>query len=101
MEAAERRLFEEMGLKATLNYGFKFLYKADFNNGLIEHELDHVFFGFSNEKPSINSSEVCDYKYLDQRKIEKMTLYQPEIFSPWFKLTYKKVFDLAYSIVEN
>jgi len=101
IEAAKRRLFEEMGLKATLNYGFKFLYKADFNNGLIEHELDHVFFGFSNEKPSINSSEVCDYKYLDQKKLEKMTLQQPEIFSPWFKLTYKKVFDLAYSLVEN
>ena len=50
MEAADRRLFEEMGLKTTLNYGFKFLYKAEFNNGLIEHELDHVFFGFSNEK---------------------------------------------------
>ena len=59
------------------------------------------FFGFSNEKPSINSSEVCDYKYLDQKKLEKMTLQQPEIFSPWFKLTYKKVFDLAYSLVEN
>ena len=43
MEAADRRLFEEMGLKTTLNYGFKFLYKAEFNNGLIEHELDHVF----------------------------------------------------------
>ena len=62
MEAADRRLFEEMGLKTTLNYGFKFLYKAEFNNGLIEHELDHVYFGFSNIKPSLNNSEVCDYK---------------------------------------
>ena len=65
------RLFEEMGLKTTLNYGFKFLYKAEFNNGLIEHELDHVF-GFSNKKPSLNSSEVCDYKYLNQGNIEKL-----------------------------
>lgn len=101
IQAAERRLDEEMGLKAPLNYGFKFLYKAEFNNGLIENELDHVFFGFSNEKPSINNSEVCDYKYLNKIKIEKMILEQPEIFSPWFKLTYKKVFDLAYCLVEN
>ena len=101
MEAADRRLFEEMGLKTTLNYGFKFLYKAEFNNGLIEHELDHVFFGFSNKKPSLNSSEVCDYKYLNQGNIEKMIFQQPDIFSPWFKLTYKRVFDLADCLVEN
>ena len=101
MEAAERRLFEEMGLKTTLNYGFKFLYKAEFNNGLIEHELDHVFFGFSNDKPFLNNSEVCDYKYLDIGNLEKMILQKPETFSPWFKLTYKKVFDLADCIVKN
>ncbi len=100
MQAAERRLDEEMGLKTPLIYGFKFLYKAEFDNGLTEHELDHVFFGFSNEKPSINSSEVCDYQYLDLIKIEKMIQHQPEIFSPWFKLTYQKVFDLALSPVE-
>ena len=101
LHAAERRLDEEMGLKTQLNYGFKFLYKAEFKNGLTEHEMDHVFFGFSNEKPSINSSEVCDYQYLNQRKIDKMILQQPEIFSPWFKLTYKKVFELAFSLIEN
>ena len=101
MEAAKRRLFEEMGMKTTLNYGFKFLYKAEFNNGLIEHELDHVFFGFSNDKPSLNNSEVCDYKYLDIGNLEKMILQKPETFSPWFKLTYKKVFDLADCIVKN
>ena len=101
MQAANRRLDEEMGLKTPLNYGFKFLYKAEFNNGLIEHELDHVFFGFSNKKPSLNNSEVCDYKYLDKGNLEKMIVQKPEIFSPWFKLTYNKVFDLADCIVKN
>lgn len=101
MEAANRRLFEEMGMKTSLNYAFKFLYKAEFSNGLIEHELDHVFFGFSNEKPSINISEVCDYKYLDQGKLEKLILHEPDIFSPWFKLIYKKVYDLAYCFKKN
>jgi isopentenyl-diphosphate delta-isomerase len=101
MEAANRRLFEEMGMKTSLNYAFKFLYKAEFSNGLIEHELDHVFFGFSNEKPSINISEVCDYKYLDQGNLEKLILHEPDIFSPWFKLIYKKVYDLAYCFKKN
>ena len=101
LQAAKRRLNEEMGLKAALNYGFKFMYKAEFKNGLIEHELDHVFFGFSNEKPSINFSEVCDYKYVNKEKIETMIIQRPETFSPWFKLTYKRVFDMAYCLTEN
>jgi len=41
------------------------------------------------------------YTKLDQGNIEKMIFQQPEIFSPWFKLTYKKVFDLADCLVEN
>ena len=100
-EAAERRLWEEMGLKASLMYGFKFLYKAAFDNGLIEHELDHVFFGFSNEKPCINISEVCDYQYLGREKLQKLITKNPTHFSPWFKLCYQKVFDIALTPIEH
>ena len=69
-EAAERRLWEEMGLKASLMYGFKFLYKAAFDNGLIEHELDHVFLGLATKSLAsiflkfviINTWVVKNYK---------------------------------------
>ena len=49
IEAGKRRLFEEMGFTAKLKELFHFIYKAPFDNGLTEHELDHVMIGYSNE----------------------------------------------------
>ncbi|HNK86555.1 MAG TPA: isopentenyl-diphosphate Delta-isomerase, partial [Flavobacteriales bacterium] len=45
MKAAQRRLHEELGIRCELTEEFTFSYRAEFGNGLIEHELDHVFFG--------------------------------------------------------
>ena len=63
IDAATRRLMEEMGLKCELNELFSFTYREIFENGLIEHEFDHVFLGVSNQLPAINDLEVIEYKY--------------------------------------
>ncbi|MDG2505941.1 MAG: isopentenyl-diphosphate Delta-isomerase, partial [Crocinitomicaceae bacterium] len=57
-EAANRRLKEEMGMVADLEFAFKFQYKCDFDNGLIEHELDHVFIGETDDTPHLNTDEA-------------------------------------------
>src|SRR5215468_430433 len=41
--AALRRLKEEMGFETSLKKAFDFVYKTSFDNGLTEHEFDHVF----------------------------------------------------------
>ena len=94
IDSAERRLFEEMGLNVKLKFIFKFLYKAKLNNNLIENELDHVFIGTSDEKPSINSNEVCDYKYISEYELNLLIEKESESFTPWFKECYKKVFKM-------
>ena len=48
---ANRRLIEEMGISTDLIFAFKFKYKSILNNNLIENELDHVFYGFSDKNP--------------------------------------------------
>ena len=65
---------------------FPFLYRAELDNGLIEHEYDHVFVAFSNETPDFNLSEVNTCKYWSQSKLKKAILDNPEQFTPWFKL---------------
>ena len=54
VEAGSRRLFEEMGFRTSLKELFSFIYKAPFDNGLTEHELDHVMIGYYEENPEIN-----------------------------------------------
>ena len=72
LEAGKRRLQEEMGFFADLKEVFSFIYKAPFDNGLTEHELDHVMIGSYEDAPNINKEEVEDYKWmlLDDVKLD-------------------------------
>ncbi|QNK64493.1 isopentenyl-diphosphate Delta-isomerase [Pedobacter sp. PAMC26386] len=86
IEAAHRRLKEEMNVACDLSFEFSFVYKAEFENGLTEHEFDHIFFGQSNQIPTPEPQEVSDWKYLDLEAIETEIALQPGQYSAWFKL---------------
>lgn len=93
IDAANRRLAEEMGLSANLKHMFSFIYRADFDNGLIEHEFDHVFVGISNSDPIINPDEVCDWKWTDLEKIKKDIIENPQYYTEWFKIIFNKFYN--------
>ena len=93
LAAAHRRLKEEMGMEAPLTFAFTFLYRAPFDNGLVEHELDHVFIGHSDETPAINPDEVATYHWASLTEIEIAIQSSPEAYTAWFKLIYRKVFE--------
>jgi isopentenyl-diphosphate delta-isomerase len=84
--AAQRRLGEEMGLKCSIHSLFSFVYKASLDNELTEHELDHVFVGHTNDQPSINLSEVMDWKYANASTIMSEVDSHPDNYTEWFKI---------------
>ncbi|MBL0738926.1 isopentenyl-diphosphate Delta-isomerase [Flavobacterium sp. GN10] len=88
IEAGSRRLFEEMGFKAELKELFHFIYKAPFDNGLTEHELDHVMIGYYNEEPNINPDEVENWKWMSIEDVKADIEKQPEIYTVWFKIIF-------------
>lgn len=85
-EAAERRLMEELSLKAAVQPVFSFEYKVIFENHLIENELDHVLVGKSNELGWLNPEEVSELKFIAVPKLNQEIENHPEQFSAWFKL---------------
>lgn len=89
--AAQRRLAFEMGISADLHPVGHFTYKATFDNGLTEHELDHVFIGFMDreERVRFNKEEVQDYQWIDLESLEDWCAEKPELFTPWFKKAYE------------
>lgn len=95
LAAAHRRLNEEMGLETDLQFAFNFQYRTAFDNGLIEHELDHVFIGHSDKEPLINTEEAAGYRWLSLAEIEQQIEENPESFTVWFKLIYQRVFGLS------
>ena len=97
LEAATRRLKEEMGMACKLNYAFNFLYKAYFDDGLTEHEFDHVFFGYSNELPEINKDEVEAYRYVSLTQLKEEIAQHPEVFTPWLKICLDRVIDRLHN----
>jgi len=96
-DAANRRLMEEMGLSCDLTHRFRFQYKASFENGLIEHEIDHVYFGISDSIPTINPQEVANFKYVNLADLESAIQNHPEEFTPWFIIC----FDQVAGIINN
>ena len=97
IEAGLRRLQEEMGFETPLEYLFNFIYKAPFDNGLTEHELDHVMIGYSNDEPKINSEEVENWKWMKIEDIKNDMEIHPEIYTVWFKI----IFDKFYHYLES
>ena len=90
IEAGKRRLIEEMGFKTNLKEIFSFVYKAPFDNGLTEHELDHVMIGTFNGSPTINPDEVASYRWMTLEAVKKDIELQPKLYTAWFKIIFKE-----------
>ena len=89
--AAERRLNEELGFTTPLEKVFSFTYKVDFENGLTEHEFDHVFTGDYDGEIKANSTEVKDYCYKTLEEISLSLESHPQKFTPWFKIAFPEI----------
>lgn len=100
--AARRRLKEEMGMEADLQFVFKFMYKAPFDNLLTEHEIDHVFIGKTDQLPVINPEEVASYKYMKPEEIKLDMEQNPQSYTVWFRIIfnefYKEIFTQKLAV---
>ncbi|MBT4313718.1 isopentenyl-diphosphate Delta-isomerase [Flavobacteriaceae bacterium] len=97
LEAGARRLQEEMGFETPLEELFSFIYKAPFDNGLTEHELDHVLLGHHNAVPEINTEEVASWKWMDLDQVAKEIITMPDQYTVWFKI----IFDRFYKHIKS
>jgi isopentenyl-diphosphate Delta-isomerase len=90
-DAALRRLSEELGFTTPVTKIFDFLYKAEFDNGLTEHEFDHVFVGQYDGPIPFNPDEVMDYCYKHIREIRNNLDTHPGKYTAWFHLAFPRI----------
>lgn len=93
IDAAHRRLMEEMGFSCDFEKAFSFVYKAEVGQGLVEHEYDHVFIGVSDQEPSPNPDEVNDWKYIDLDILEIDINENPDKYTIWFQIALEEVLE--------
>lgn len=91
LEAGHRRLQEEMGFDCKLEKIFDFIYKAELDKGLTEHEFDHVLVGRFTESPHINPDEVHDWKWMSMEAIAADMQANPNSYTVWFKIAFDRV----------
>ena len=98
IEAGKRRLLEEMGFSTELKEVFSFIYKAPFDNGLTEHELDHVMVGYFDGVPEVNPEEVASFKWMSLEAIKEDIELHPNLYTAWFKIIFKESYSkLSYA----
>lgn len=90
LDAANRRLMEEMGVQCVLRQSFSFIYKGELENGLFEHELDYVLFGEFSGNPLINTDEVSAFEWVEWKELLTMVDKDPAEFTLWFKILLKE-----------
>lgn len=92
-EAAERRLYEELGFKTSLKEAFKFTYEAEMDNKVWgEHELDHVFVGSYEGAIHPNPEEIAGFEWIEVADLKKDLRINPKKYTPWFKMILKQVY---------
>lgn len=93
IEAAKRRLKEEMGIECALSELFSFVYREKLDSDLTEHEYDHVFLGISDATPVINTLEAEDWKAVSYDELHNEIRKNPSNYTYWFREIYQKVYQ--------
>lgn len=79
------RMKFEMGFGCEITLKYKFIYKAHFENGLTEHELDYIYEGIFNGNPMPNPSEVSSWRWVRLEELKQEINVVPSNYTFWFK----------------
>jgi len=100
-QSAERRLEEEMGFSCHLQRVFSFIYRAEFSNGLIEHEFDYVLIGKFSGKPKPNPDEASDYRYITLEALAEDVNQNPHKYTLWLSIIINDHFHHLESLLNS
>ena len=93
LDAAHRRLQEEMGFDCPLEAAFGFVYRAHLDHGLVEHEYDHVLIGRHAGDPAPDPAEVDGWKWEALADVRDAVAAHPETFTVWFRTALDQLTD--------
>lgn len=100
-QAVHQRLIEEMGFDTDLIFVTNFHYTIEFDNGLIENEIDHIYVGLYNQNPIPNPAEVADFAWVSLDDLRKNVLANPNEYTYWLKHIIYNHFEVVKQAVNK
>jgi isopentenyl-diphosphate delta-isomerase len=101
LESAHKRLQEEMGFDCELSEVHAFVYRVELQNGLIEHEYDHVLFGVWSGNPKVNPEEASEWKFMSLEELKVDIALYPERYTFWLRVSLDEVIRLAQNLLRD
>jgi isopentenyl-diphosphate delta-isomerase len=80
-----------MGFDCPLKEAFSFIYKVKFEDGLYEHEFDHVFLGRFDSKPNPDPEEADEWKWVSLKELKKDVQKNPGNYTYWLRASLDRV----------
>lgn len=90
-QAVHRRLEQELGMHAALEFAFKFEYNAQFESEGSEHELCWVYLGQSDDAPVANTTEINAWRWIAPDALDAEMQAAPDQFTPWLKMEWQRL----------
>lgn len=90
-EAVQRRMEQELGLRAPVRFVYKFEYQARFGEEGTEHELCWVYVGQTAEQPVINTTEIDEWRWISPDALDAELAAAAESFTPWFRMEWQRL----------
>jgi len=90
-EAAQRRVLEELGIDAELEYVYTFTYHATYEDKGSEHETCSVFLGRASGEIATNANEIAAVRWLSAEEVDAVLATEPERYSPWLKMEWARL----------
>jgi isopentenyl-diphosphate Delta-isomerase len=84
IDAAHRRLREEVGFDCPLEFALTFRYRAEVAPALLENEIDHVFIGRADVTPAPDPAEVAALRWSALHDVVHDLGVNPQRYSAWF-----------------
>lgn len=99
--ALHRRLREELGLDAPLEFVYKFIYQADFGDVGAEYEFCHVYIGAASGDVQVHPDEIADWKWVPMGEVTRALEYEPARYTPWFRMEWKTLIEQCPDRIRN
>jgi isopentenyl-diphosphate delta-isomerase len=94
IEAAKRRLQEELGFTCDLIKITEVSYNLPIENGMHKNEYTHIFVGQYNGNIVPNPREVSEVEWIGLESLKQKLDTKPQSYSKWFQL-YMKEYDFV------